>query len=235
VAPGDSAALIEKNLDLAHKAERLIFPRVRAHVELDELVSLAMTGLAEAGASYDPSRGVPFRSFAWYRVHGAVMDGLRRATHLPRRVWAKLVALQAAADYLENQGERAAAARSAGANVTRADALAQIRGALSAIRTMYVVSLGPVLENEQEPAADQESPIEGIDRARLTARLARAIEALPERERALVKKHYWEGKNLLEAGAELGISKSWASRVHAQAVERMRDALERDRGDPDDG
>jgi RNA polymerase sigma factor for flagellar operon FliA len=35
-------------------------------------------------------------------------------------------------------------------------------------------------------------------------------------------KHYWEGKNLLEAGAELGMSKSWASRLHAQAVERLR-------------
>ena len=39
-------------------------------------------------------------------------------------------------------------------------------------------------------------------------------------------KHYWEGKNLLEAGAELGISKSWASRLHAQAVERLRDAVD---------
>jgi len=51
---------------------------------------------------------------------------------------------------------------------------------------------------------------------------ARRIAALPDRERALMTKHYWEGKNLLEAGAELGISKSWASRLHAQAVERLR-------------
>jgi RNA polymerase sigma factor for flagellar operon FliA len=35
-------------------------------------------------------------------------------------------------------------------------------------------------------------------------------------------KHYWEGKNLLEAGAELGMSKSWASRLHAQVVEKLR-------------
>ena len=38
-------------------------------------------------------------------------------------------------------------------------------------------------------------------------------------------KHYWEGKNLLEAGEELGISKSWASRLHAQAVEALRGIL----------
>ena len=39
-------------------------------------------------------------------------------------------------------------------------------------------------------------------------------------------KHYWEGKNLLEAGAELGISKSWASRLHAQVVEKLRAVVE---------
>src|SRR5438132_891215 len=111
VTPAETAALIEKHLDLAHKAARMIFPRVREYVELEELVSLASTGLAEAAASYDPTRGASFRTFAWYRVHGAVMDGLRRATNLPRRVWARLVALRAASEYLENQGERAAAAR----------------------------------------------------------------------------------------------------------------------------
>ncbi|MBP6631458.1 MAG: RNA polymerase subunit sigma-70, partial [Kofleriaceae bacterium] len=47
----------------------------------------------------------------------------------------------------------------------------------------------------------------------------------PERERQLLEKHYFEGKNLLEAGAELGISKSWASRMHAQAVDRLRQLI----------
>ena len=47
----------------------------------------------------------------------------------------------------------------------------------------------------------------------------------PARERQLMTMHYWEGKNLLEAGVALGISKSWACRLHAQAVERLRDAL----------
>ncbi len=55
---------------------------------------------------------------------------------------------------------------------------------------------------------------------------------LPERERALMKKHYWEGKNLLEAGEELGISKSWASRLHAQAVERLRSIVDGEVGRP---
>jgi RNA polymerase sigma factor for flagellar operon FliA len=203
VVPGESASrsLIEANLDLAHKAAHLVWPRVREYVELEELISLAQMGLTEAAARFDPDAGVPFRSFAWYRVHGAVMDGLRRATHLPRRVWAKLVALRAASDYLETQGQRAAAARARGASApTTAEALTQIKDSLSAIRTMYVTSLTPIVEQELEPEVDEPPAGETIDRRRLGARLEEALAKLPDRERALVTKHYYEGKNLLEAG-----------------------------------
>jgi RNA polymerase sigma factor for flagellar operon FliA len=56
----------------------------------------------------------------------------------------------------------------------------------------------------------------------MAKKLRDALDALPEREAAMIKKHYWEGKNLVEAGEEMGISKSWASRIHAQAVEKLR-------------
>ncbi|MEJ7604111.1 MAG: sigma factor-like helix-turn-helix DNA-binding protein, partial [Kofleriaceae bacterium] len=109
---------------------------------------------------------------------------------------------------------------------TGADALSQIKQALSAIRTMYITSLEGLREQGFEPAADIEEPGIGIDTAKLAARLREAIEALPEKERALIKMHYWEGKNLLEAGAELGISKSWASRLHGQVVDRLRAVID---------
>jgi RNA polymerase sigma factor for flagellar operon FliA len=55
--------------------------------------------------------------------------------------------------------------------------------------------------------------------------LAAALAELPERERELLHKHYVEGKTLLDAGAELGMSKSWASRRHARAVDQLRARL----------
>jgi RNA polymerase sigma factor for flagellar operon FliA len=216
--------LVESHLDLSRRAAAMVYPRVRAYVEFEELVSLANAGLAEAASRYDPNRGASFATFAWYRVHGSIIDGLRRATNLPRRTWAKLVALRAASDYLENRAEReAAATRQGAAAPSGAAALAAIRDAMSAIRTMYVTSLEGLRETQGfDPAGDPPSIVEQLDTTKLGARLREAIEKLPERERALVKKHYWEGKNLLEAGIELGISKSWASRLHAQAVERLR-------------
>jgi RNA polymerase sigma factor FliA len=226
----ERAQLVESHLDLARRAAAMIYPRVRRHMEFEELVALGNAGLAEAATRYDPDRGATFATFAWYRVQGTIVDALRRNTTLPRRVWARLVALRAASEYLEHRSERdAGAARTGTSPASGADALAAIKDAMSAIRTMYLTSLETLQEEKGfEPAADHVDPSLKIDVGRLSARLRTALERLPERERALVTKHYFEGKNLLEAGAELGISKSWASRLHGQAVERLRRYVDTD-------
>jgi RNA polymerase sigma factor for flagellar operon FliA len=223
VGARDSAQLVERHLDLARRAAAMIHPRVRDHVSFDELVAFGNAGLVEAASRYEPERGVTFPAFAWYRVNGAIIDGLRKATHLPRRTWAKLVALRAANEYLENRAERARGAIGRGGEpATGGDALAEVQHAMSAIRTMYMISLETMRDGGFDTTGEVPAIEERIDVARMAARLRQAIARLPDKERALITKHYWEGKNLLEAGSELGISKSWASRLHAQAVERLR-------------
>ena len=64
-----------------------------------------------------------------------------------------------------------------------------------------------------------------LGRARQAARLRAALERLPERERALVLAHYQDDQTLQDAGAALGMSKSWASRLHARAIDRLRELL----------
>jgi RNA polymerase sigma factor for flagellar operon FliA len=233
VDPGSEqrARLVERHLDVARKAACLIHPRVKDHVELDELIALGNAGLAEAANRFDPDKGATFGTYAWYRVQGAIVDGLRKSSNLPRRVWAKLVALRAASDYLEHRAEREVGAAKTGAKPTEGvEALADVRNALSAIRTMYVTSLEGMREQGFDMRSDAPSPDEQLHTGRLATRLRAALDTLPDKERALMTKHYWEGKNLLEAGAELGISKSWASRLHAQAVERLRTMVDQDTG-----
>lgn len=223
------ADLVEQNLAIVGKIARMIHPRVRDYVDLDELVSLGNAGLAEAASRFEPDRGAQFVTYAWYRIQGSIMDGLRKSSNLPRRVWAKLTALRAASDYLEHRAERDAGAVKSGAPpASGPDALAQIQSELSAIRTMYVVSLEAVREAGVDPSDPRPRADDALHSGRMAQRLKQAIDELPERERVLVTKHYWEGKNLLEAGAELGISKSWASRLHAQAVERLRKIIDDD-------
>ena len=94
----ERARLVEAHLDVVQKAAKMIYVRVKEHVELDELIAFGNTGLAEAAQRFDPTRGASFSTFAWYRVQGAIIDGLRKLTHLPRATWRKLVALRAAND-----------------------------------------------------------------------------------------------------------------------------------------
>ena len=205
----------------------MIFPRVRDHIEFDELVALGNVGLADAANKFDPTRGASFSTYAWYRVQGAIVDGLRKQSNLPRRVWAKLIALRAAGEYLENRAERDTGAAQQGTPPAEgADALAAIKSAMSAIRTMYVTSLDGMREGGFDAADTAPGADDRLDTGRLSAKVREAVASLPDRERDLMTKHYYEGKNLLEAGSELGISKSWASRLHAQAVERLRSIVD---------
>jgi len=225
----DARELVETHLELVRKAAGVIHRRVGQYIEFDELVALGNAGLAEAAARFDPKRGASFSTFAWYRVQGAIVDGLRRSTHLPRRTWAKLVALRAASEYLEHRSERdAGAAKSGVAPPTGPEALARVKEAMSAIRTMYMTSLEAMHDAGEEIASDAPPTEEQVDTKRMSSKLREALDTLPDKERALMTKHYYEGKNLVEAGTELGISKSWASRLHAQAVERLRGMLEDD-------
>lgn len=206
----------------------MLHKRVGRYIELEELIALANAGLAEAAASYEHGRNTAFSTWAWYRIQGSMMDGLRKATNLPRRVWANLTALRATNEYLENLGERETGAAQRGAKPKqKADALAAVKDALSAIRTMYVTSLETLQEEQDFDKAEDAPPaVERIHTDRVARRLRKALRGLPDKERELVTKHYYEGKNLLEAGAELGISKSWASRLHAQAVDKLRAAFD---------
>lgn len=220
--------LVTEHLDISRRAAAVIYPRVKEHIEFDELVALGNQGLVEAAQRYEHGRGASFNTFAWYRVHGAIIDGLRKSTHLPRRVWAKLVALRAASEYLEHRGERDAGAAERGAQpASGPDALGAIKSAMASIKMMYMTSLDTLSEEDNfQPAATDESAETTLDTQRVAKALRKAIDELPEKERELLKRHYYEGKNLLEAGAELGISKSWASRLHAQAVDRLRDLVD---------
>jgi RNA polymerase sigma factor for flagellar operon FliA len=209
----DRAQLAERHLDLVRRVAATIHVRCQRHVELDELVALGNVGLAEAAARYDATIGVPFRAFAYYRVQGAIIDGLRRLTTLPAATWRRIVALRAASEHLERCAQDPEASDTA-------EALVALRLALGTVRTVYLTSLATLAERDM-PAVEPDLPA-AIDHARLTSGMPAALAALPEREQHLMRKHYWEGKTLLAAGAELGISRSVACRIHARAVARLR-------------
>lgn len=89
-----------------------------------------------------------------------------------------------------------------------------------------VDSLEDLRERGNDLPADAEDVGDALDRARLHRAVARAVARLPERHRRFVEQHYGEGRDLMSIGADLGVSKSWASRLHARTVAELRRAVE---------
>jgi RNA polymerase sigma factor for flagellar operon FliA len=181
--------------------------------DVEDLVAFGYEGLLEAHKRFDASRGVQFKSFAYYRVRGAVLDGVRRMAYLPRRAYARLKASEAA----DLEGDAASQAHVGAAAADVESTLRAIDGVLGAVAAAYCVAA-------DAPNADPEESVLARERREL---VHAALDTLPEQERLLIRGHYIEGRNFDEIAAELGLSKSWASRLHTRALARMREALGR--------
>ena len=196
--------------------------------DLDDLVAAGFEGLLEARKRFDPARGVAFKSFAYYRVRGAVIDAVRQNAYLPRRAYARLKAAEAADIEGEQAVEQRAAAEAGGAAMGSGAArdaehsLRAIDGILGRIAAAYCTAAG----SESDDPPENPNPEHALLARERQDRLRRALDALPEPERALLQGHYLQDRRFDEIAKELGLSKSWASRLHTRALDKLRELLE---------
>jgi RNA polymerase sigma factor for flagellar operon FliA len=78
---------------------------------------------------------------------------------------------------------------------------------------------------ERVPVATAESAEDALGRAELLKLVESAIDELPAEEQTLVRRHYLEGERFDHVASELGLSKSWASRLHTRAIKRLTEKL----------
>ena len=138
--------------------------------------------------------------------------------YLPRRAYARLKAAEAIDLEGEALGESAAAA---GAQPDAESALRALDGMLGRVAAAYCTAASADEDDAGNPELD------ALARERREA-VRGALATLPEQERFLVQGHYIEGRNFDELAAELGLSKSWASRMHTRALGRLRELLAKD-------
>jgi RNA polymerase sigma factor for flagellar operon FliA len=226
--PPDSPEVLARlhdGLDLVDMLARQLRRQFGPYVQVDDLVSQGREALLAAARSFDPDRGVPFRRWANLRVRGAMIDAVRSHGSLPRRVYRKLRAVQAADRVHENAAEEQAAAPVTGA----ADADAKITDQLGTAAMAMAIGFLSMRSGEAlDRARDtKESPEEAVANAELLDRIRALIAERPEAERRLLERHYFEDVNFEETARELGLSKSWASRLHSRAIEGIAKALKR--------
>jgi RNA polymerase sigma factor FliA len=221
--PPEVLARFNDTLELVEIIARQVSRAIGSSVELAELLSFGREGLLDAARRFEPERGVPFRAYANFRVRGAIIDGVRVVGRLPRRAHDRLRGLEAAAKTSEGVLEDLHAPQPPGA--WRAQAEQTLSEHLAAMATAMAMGLvagsGRGEEGEPvgvSPALDPETE---TARAELLGLVRQAIGELPEQERELVRRHYLEGERFDLVAKDLGLSKSWGSRLHSRAIVRL--------------
>lgn len=221
----DTPEVLERfqaELDLVDIIGRQMARSIGASVELDDLRSFGREGLLDAARKFDSGRGVPFRAYANFRVRGAIIDGVRAMSQLPRRAYERVSGLSAALRASEGAADDTFAASAGSARPQADQALSEHLAAMATALALGLIAPTGVGEGgEQVQVATADSPEEAVARAQLFAAVKEAIAALPEDESTLVRRHYLEGERFDHVAVSLGLSKSWASRLHTRALSRL--------------
>lgn len=229
-APADSPevlARVKEGLDLVEMLARQLRRQFGPHVQVDDLASQGREALLAAARSFDPDRGVPFRRWANLRIRGGMIDAVRSQGNLPRRVYRKLRAVQEADRIHDAAAEEQAASPATSAEDADAKLSDQLSSAAMAMALGFLaMKSGDAVERASDPT---ESPEDAVARAELVTAIREAIAERPDAERKLLERHYFDDVTFEEAARELGLSKSWASRLHARAIEGVARAMKRAR------
>jgi RNA polymerase sigma factor for flagellar operon FliA len=191
-----------------------IHQKLPSSVDLDDLIGYGQLGLAEAARDFDASRGTQFTTYAYYRIRGAVLDGLSRMSWFRKADYSAGRYERLANDVLSGQEPEQPGDSDAAwfAQTTRSLGMAFVM-------TNFVggsAELEPI--DSHDPAADAET-------ADICSVVRGLLDELPEQEQVLMRAIYFEGLSIKDAGERVAISKAWASRLHARILEQLATKL----------
>ncbi len=222
--------LVLEHLPVVRHVARQVHEKLPQHIELDELIGAGTLGLVDAARKYDESKNVQFRSYAQFRVRGAILDSLRSLDWGPRELRRKGRAMEEATRALQARLGRPPQDAEVAAEM--GIALLQLQQLAGEIKGLDIAALnadrgdeGGEEELAFVPAKESENPLfQCLDRE-ARRRLIGAIDELGERERAVMRLYYFEEMTMREIGGVLGVVESRVSQIHSLALRRLRGLL----------
>jgi RNA polymerase sigma factor for flagellar operon FliA len=209
--------------------------RLPQQVELEDLISAGIVGLLDAFQKFDPAKKVQFRTYAQFRVRGAILDSLRALDWGPRDLRRKGRAVEEAIRSLSSKLGKAPTESEVAAEMSLSlEEYQQLLGELSGLELGSLNAL-PADDNGVEalallPAGPEDDPFLRCQTSEMRSLLADAIAELPERERLVLTLYYYEELTMKEVGATMGVVESRVSQLHSSAMARLRVALGAKRG-----
>lgn len=235
LSPDARQEYIEKYTPLIrYVAERLV-ARLPGHISKDDLLSAGILGLIDAVDKFDPERNILFKTYAEFRIKGAMLDELRAMDWVPRAIRKKAAQVEKTYQTLEiGLGRPATDEEVAKALKISLEEFQKLLGEVRGVNILDIESfrgLGQSATRNDlfELIADEnaQDALEILGLSEIRSVLAEAINSIPEKERLVVTLYYYEELTMKEIGEVLGYTESRISQIHTKAVLRLKARLRR--------
>jgi len=229
-AEADRDRLLLEHLPAVRYIARRIHERLPQHVELDDLVSAGIVGLIDAFGKFDHTKKVQFKSYAQFRIRGAILDSLRVLDWSPRELRRKGRAVEEAIRAVQQRAGRAPTEQEISTEMKLS--LEEYQQLLGELKGLEIGSLN--MERTEDsgdeelayvPGSPEEDPLFRCLEGEMKQHLVDAIDELPEKERLVLTLYYYEELTMKEIGLTLGVVESRVSQIHSSAVLRLRSSL----------
>lgn len=219
--------LIIEHMPQVRLIARRIQERLPQHINMEDLVSTGTLGLIAAIDNFDPGHNVKLKTYAEYKIRGAILDSLRDMDWVPRQKRKKARQIETAVAEAEKKLQR---------QPTEEETAAELKVSLDEYHTWLVQVRGMNLERlrhggenedsraviEAVPDSDERLPSSIVERKELRRLLGELMARMPEIERMVLRLYYHEGMTLREIAAIAHVHESRISQLKTQAILRLR-------------
>jgi len=209
--------------------------RLPASVDYDDLVSAGLIGLMQALERFKPEKGFKFKTYAEFRIRGAMIDELRSQDWCPKGMRQKAKQFERICEKIRQKKGRKATDKELcqALHITKVkyEQLVRDVNTLEQMNLASYVRLGGDEDRTQttiELVADNSevcNPFEEANRHDVREKIEQALRHLPETERTVLSLYYFEDKNLKEIGKELNLSESRVCQLHSKAITQLKSTL----------
>ena len=224
--------LLLENLPQVQYIARRIHERLPAQVPLEDLVSAGVVGLIEALDRFDPNKNVQLKSFAKFRIRGAILDSLRDMDWGSRQLRRQGRRIEEAIGKLK--GDLSRSPTEAEIALELGMELDEFLHLLGELRGLSLGSIDEVGNDEKSGAEDLaeyrpdaavRDPYFLCHRSEMKALISEAVGGLEEKSRQVLALYYFDELTMKEVGLVLGVSESRVSQIHSMALLQIRAKL----------
>jgi RNA polymerase sigma factor for flagellar operon FliA len=225
----DRERLILEHLPQVRLIARRIQERLPDTVSLEDLVSNGVIGLISAIDNFDPAQNVKLKTYAEYKIRGAILDGLRGLDWAPRQKRRRSKQIEAAISTAEQSLKRCPTEEEIAAELSVS--IDEYHEWLVEIRGLNIASLeGAGHDHGRDllhyiPDSGENLPSSLLERAELERLLARFIDDIPMIERTVLGLYYHEELTLREIAEVVHLHESRISQIKSQAILRLRSQM----------